>query len=114
MRPKFRQDLLDFLLSGKSNTKSTHPAKIKELYEANRAHVLHKKLDDSKEYLKQTTKAIPLNELYEVVDFIQCTQHNVCPVLLEIKHPEILMKENDLQGGVDLDSYEFDLFRYLL
>ena len=62
--------MLEFLLSGKSNTKSTPPAKIKELYEDNRAHVLHRKLDDSKEYLKQTTKAIPLNELYEVVDFI--------------------------------------------
>ena len=39
-------------------------------------------------------KIIPLNELYEVIDYIVvCEDSNICPVLLEVMHKDIKRKE---------------------
>ena len=43
---------------------------IHKIYEKNRAWKLHDQLKTPKEFLDKVTKSIPLNELYEVLDYI--------------------------------------------
>ena len=63
---------------------------IEECYLSNHIHKLHKEIDNSDKYLEKVMKIIPLNELYEVIDYIVvCEDSEIIPVLLEIKHKEI-------------------------
>ena len=43
---------------------------IFKIYERNKADKLHKELSTPSAYLKKVTKMIPLDDLYEVLDYI--------------------------------------------
>ena len=71
---------------------------IHQIYEKNCAWKLHEQLKRPKDYLEKVTKRIPLNELYEVLDYIYTGKdQKICPVLLEIKDENLRHQEN----GVD-------------
>ena len=45
----------------------------------------------SDQYMKKVFKNVPLDELYEVVDYLCWNdQQKVCPVLLKVKIPELV------------------------
>ena len=49
------------------------------------------------DYLESVTRNIPLNDLYEVLDyFYNGMDQSICPVLLEIKDEKLLFMENDI------------------
>ena len=69
---------------------------IFKIYERNKAHKLHKELSTPDSYLKKVTKMIPLDDLYEVLDYIYIgTDQEICPVLLEIKDTKLREQENE-------------------
>ena len=80
-------------------------------YLDNKATKLHGELKDADVYMDKVTKTITLSDLYEIADYYYTGEtQKVCPVLLKIKHKEILKQENP--GVVDLVSESH--YRYLL
>ena len=80
----------DLEIIEKSDAQTTDVKTIEECYLNNHIHKLHKEIDNSDKYLEKVMKIIPLNELYEVIDYIVvCEDSEICPVLLEIKHKDI-------------------------
>lgn len=75
---------------------------IHEIHQRNQAWKLHEELDSPQAYLNKVTKDIPLNDLYEVLDYIYVGKdQEICPVLLEIKDKDLRAYEN---GGVSKDD----------
>ena len=56
---------------------------------------LNEKLKYADNYMDKVTKTINLSELYEIADYYYTSEtQKICPVLLKIKHSEILKQEN--------------------
>ena len=71
-------------------------------YNDNTATKLHEELKYADAYMEKVTKMIQLGELYEICDYYYTSEtQKICPVLLKIKHKEILKQENEGIENVD-------------
>ena len=87
-------DELD-LSDGAELSEAKEAAERMKKYQDNTATKLHEELKHADKYMEKVTKTISLSELYEIADFYYTSEtQKICPVLLKIKHADILRQEN--------------------
>jgi hypothetical protein len=99
------------LILSASRVKSTDAQQIKDQYERNCAFKLHQNMRSAENYLEEVMKKVPVNKLYEVKDFLFIdSKQAFMPVLLEIKHKDLLQQENSPNDSVDKISPSLRFF----
>ena len=65
---------------------------MQKLYDDNKVYKLHRKVEKSpKDYHDSIIHEVPLNDLYEVVDYLYLNdKQEFCPVLLLIKDKDLI------------------------
>ena len=62
--------IINGVVNYQSDMKKLSKEEIHEIHQKNQAWKLHEELDSPQAYLNKVTKDIPLNDLYEVLDYI--------------------------------------------